>query len=111
MCSALLLRFYKLGVGPWVDEILTWVNYMHLPFSKIVITYNDQNNHIFYTLLAKVSFMIFGESTWSLRLPAVFFGAGSIWALFLFGREVTNDLEALISCIVFRRLRLEIRQC
>src|SRR5262249_24105119 len=58
---------------------------------------DDQNNHLLYTLLARLSFLIFGESVWSLRLPAVLFGVGSIWAVYLFSCQVATWKEGLLS--------------
>jgi 4-amino-4-deoxy-L-arabinose transferase-like glycosyltransferase len=68
-----------------------------MPFGEIVITYESENQHFLYSLLAHASFQLFGESAWALRLPAVLFGVGSIGALYLLGREVANKSEALLS--------------
>src|SRR5204863_9090573 len=54
-------------------------------------------NHILYTLLARLSFLLFGESVWTLRLPAVLFGVGSIWAVYLFSCQVATWREGLLS--------------
>jgi hypothetical protein len=91
------LRLYGLDQGLWYDEILTYVHYARLSFGEIITTYDDQNQHFLYSVLAHASFLSFGESGWSLRLPAVLFGAGSIWALYVLGREVANSREALLS--------------
>src|SRR5205823_3032592 len=40
----------------------------------------------------------FGEHPWTLRLPALFFGVASIWALFLLGRRLLGTREALLAC-------------
>jgi mannosyltransferase len=97
LCAATVLRLHALGSGLWYDEILTYVHYARLPFGEIITTYDDQNQHFLYSVLAHASFLSFGESGWSLRLPAVLFGVGSIWALFLLGREVADTREALLS--------------
>jgi 4-amino-4-deoxy-L-arabinose transferase-like glycosyltransferase len=94
---ALVLRLYDLGAGLWHDEVLTYVTYARLPFGEIISTYRDQNQHFLYTLLAHASLDLFGESAWSLRLPAALFGVASIWALYLLGRRVTTNREALLS--------------
>ena len=88
---ATALRLYGLDGGLWFDEIVTYVNYVQVPFGEAISTYDNQNQHILYSLLANLAFYIFGESVWSLRLPAVLFGTGSIWALYLLGREVGNS--------------------
>ena len=51
-----------------------------------------------YSLLAHGSMRIFGEQPWALRLPALIFGAGSIWALFLLARHLFGETEALLAC-------------
>jgi len=84
------LRLYSLDTQLWYDEMLTYDKFMHMPLGEIISVYVSDNNHILYTLLARASFWIFGESTWSLRLPAVFFGIGSIWALYHLGRTVST---------------------
>lgn len=94
---ATALRIYRLDAGLWLDEILTYSNYAQLPFGELVSTYGSENQHFLYSLLAHASFMIFGPSAWSLRLPAVLFGVASIWALYMFAREVTSTREALLS--------------
>lgn len=94
---ATAVRFYQLDSGLWVDEILTYVNYANQPFGVLVSTYDSQNHHILYSLFAHASFLIFGEGAWSLRLPAVIFGAGSILALYVFAREFVARREAVMS--------------
>jgi mannosyltransferase len=94
---AFALRIYGLNEGLWFDEILTLENYAKAPFGEIVTTYDSQNQHFLYSILAHISFLLFGQSAWSLRLPAVLFGVGSIWALYLLARQVTSTREALLS--------------
>jgi 4-amino-4-deoxy-L-arabinose transferase-like glycosyltransferase len=98
---AFVFRLYKLDVGLWLDEILTYVKYVNKPFGQIVATYDSQNQHLLYSLLARASFWIFGEGAWSLRLPAVIFGVGSIWTLYLLGRKVASTREALFGAGLF----------
>jgi 4-amino-4-deoxy-L-arabinose transferase-like glycosyltransferase len=97
LVAAAGLRFYKLNQGLWLDEILTYTSYARMPYAQIVTTFDSENQHFLYSLLARTSFLLFGESAWALRLPAVLFGVGSILALYLLGREVTDRREALLS--------------
>jgi len=99
VCS-FALRLYGLDYGLWYDEILTYVKYMKMPFGEIITTYDDQNQHFLYTLLAHTSFLIFGEGAWSIRLPAVIFGVGSIWALYFLGHQVSSKREALLAAAI-----------
>jgi hypothetical protein len=94
---ATALRLYDLGSGLWHDEIVTYINYTKLPFGDIVTTFDSQNQHPLYSLLAHVSIKIFGDSVWSLRFPAAIFGVGSILAVYLLGRHIANEREAILS--------------
>ncbi len=93
---ALILRVYRLNEGLWLDEILTYVGYAKMPFLRIITSFDSENQHFLYSILAHMSFLGFGESAWALRLPAVLFGVGSILALYLLGSEVTTKREALL---------------
>lgn len=95
---SLLARLYQLDSGIWLDEMTTYLTYARLPYAQIATTFESENQHFLYSILAHASFSIFGESTWALRLPAVLFGVGSILGLYLFGRLVTQPLEALLAC-------------
>ncbi len=95
---ALILRLWNLNSAPWIDEVLTLVDFARLPIREIVISFPSQNQHMLYSIAAGGAFALFGESTWALRLPAVLFGIGSIWALFFFARNITNDRVALLAC-------------
>lgn len=93
----LLLRLPALGEGLWFDEIQTLVEYVRLPLARIVTTFDSQNQHLLYTLSAHAAVAWFGESGWALRLPAVLFGAASLWAVWRFGRLVAAPREALLA--------------
>ena len=94
---ATALRLYNLDVGIWYDEMLTYVRYMSLTVGQIVSTYDDANNHVLFTVLARLSLSAFGDSVWALRLPAVGFGVASIAALYYLARRVTNTRESLLA--------------
>jgi hypothetical protein len=95
---ALGLRLWRLDSCLWFDELLTLLEFARPSLGKIVTSFQSQNQHMLYSLLAHASIRAFGESAWALRLPAVLFGVGSLWALFLLGRRVIGTLEALLAC-------------
>lgn len=95
---AILLRIPALNSCLWLDEVLTMVRFARPPVATIVTSFPDQNQHMFYSLLAHWSMRAFGEHPWSLRLPSVLFGAGSLWTLFLLGRRVVGRVESLLAC-------------
>lgn len=94
---ALLLRLYRLGEGLWLDEIYTWVRFMRLPLGEIPFTYGSENQHFLFSLLARASMDLLGESVWAFRLPAALFGAASVWAMYLFGKQVAGEREGLLA--------------
>jgi mannosyltransferase len=91
------LRLLYLNSGLWLDEILTLTSYARLPYLQIITTYDSENQHFLYSLLAHASLLLFGESPWVLRLPAVLFGVGSIAAIYFFGREVSTPREGFLA--------------
>jgi uncharacterized membrane protein len=92
-----LIRMYRLPNGLWFDEIQTLVDYVRLPMGHILTTYNSQNQHLFYSVLAGATTGIFGESAATLRLPAAVFGVASLAAMYFFARMVTGRIESLLA--------------
>jgi uncharacterized membrane protein len=91
------LRAYSLGSGLWYDEILMHVQESSKSYGEILTTYDSQNQHFLYTLLARLAMDVFGDTAWALRLPAAVFGVAGVAALYAFGREVTDASEALLA--------------
>jgi uncharacterized membrane protein len=91
------VRLYGLGSGLWFDEILMHVEYASKSFGQIITNYDSQNQHFFYTLLARLCLDLFGDTAWALRLPAAVFGVAGVAALYFFTREVGSAREALLA--------------
>jgi len=92
---AAVLRAIALNQQLWFDEIVTLLDSARRPLSRILTTYDTQNQHMLYSILAHGSIRLFGEHAWALRLPAVIFGVACVPALYFFGRLVTTNREAL----------------
>lgn len=97
---ALALRSYKLDASLWFDEIVTVVQYLRIPTSELIVTYENLNNHMFHSLQAQLAVALAGESAWSVRLPAMLFGVGSIWALWRLCHEITGPWEARFAALL-----------
>ena len=95
---AVALRIPGLNSCMWLDEVLTMVRFARPPVSQILTSFPDQNQHMLYSLLAHASMQAFGEHVWALRLPSLLFGVASIWSLFLVGRRLIGEKEALLAC-------------
>jgi mannosyltransferase len=97
LAVALVLRLFDLGDGLWFDEIDTLVRYARRPLTEVLTTFDTQNNHLLYSVLAHLSCAAFGESAWALRLPAVLFGVASLAALYHFALLLVDRREALFA--------------
>lgn len=92
-----VLRSIGLDEGLWYDEIQTLVDYVRLPGGEILTRYDSANNHVLYSLLAHNTVVAFGESAWSLRLPAALLGVVSIPIVYAFGRQIAPRSEAFLA--------------
>lgn len=94
---ALVLRLIHLNSCLWLDEIFAVMENISQPVNVILTSFASQNQHMLFSLMARGCVVLFGLHEWSVRLPAVFFGLASLWALFLLGRRVAGDREALLA--------------
>jgi len=91
------LRLFDLGAGLWFDEIDTLLRYGSASALAAISSFETQNNHLAYSLLANRSIAIFGADAWALRLPAALLGAASLWATWKFALRVAPRTQALIA--------------
>jgi len=96
--GALALRSYRINSDLWIDEVLTLVDFVRPPVGHVLTSFPSQNQHMLYSLMAKAAMAVWGESAWTLRLPAVLFGVLSISALFLLARRLVGAWQALGAC-------------
>jgi 4-amino-4-deoxy-L-arabinose transferase-like glycosyltransferase len=97
---AAVLRLLTLGHGLWWDEIRTLVDSVRLPLWQIVTVFPGDNQHTLFSILAHLSISIFGESEWSLRLPAALFGIATVPLLYGCAREFVGRTEALVASLL-----------
>lgn len=97
---ALTLRLNALGVGLSFDEIDTLVHYARRPLLEIATTFDSQNQHLVYSLLARMSFEALGESAFALRLPAAVLGVLSVLAAHRLASLVTDQRESIFAAVL-----------
>ncbi|HEX7120825.1 MAG TPA: glycosyltransferase family 39 protein [Gemmatimonadaceae bacterium] len=100
LLTAAVLRLMHLDTELWFDEIATLTDYVTLPLAKIPFTYDSQNQHPLYSLLARVAYVATDGAAWSIRLPAVLFGVASLWATYWLARQIASRAEALLAVLV-----------
>lgn len=83
---AVALRALRLGADLWLDEITTVAAYAARPVAEVYAAYLSPGSHLLNSLLLKISVAAFGESEWSVRLPAAAFGVATIPAMYLAAR-------------------------
>ena len=97
---AIIVRAENLDSSLWFDEIGTLIGSIRQPVSDILSIQSSFNNHIFYSLQAKACILIFCESNWSIRLPAVIFGVASIAVLWRLAYRIAGVFQAHISALL-----------
>lgn len=86
---ALALRLPVMNGPLWFDEIITVETHLKLGWGAMLTDYS-MNHHYLHNLLAKASMDLFGPAPWAIRLPALLFGLGSIWAVWALARRVST---------------------
>lgn len=96
----LILRLPHLGNGLWFDEIDTLVRYARAPFGQIVTTFDSQNQHMAYSVLAHAALGLVRDEARGVRLPAVLFGVLSLWAVLRLGMLLASRREGLLAALL-----------
>lgn len=94
---AFWLRFSLLFAPMRADEAYSYIEYASHPFYVALSFYNSPNNHIFHTFLMRCSYLVFGNHTWSLRLPAFLFGLALAPAAYLAARSLYTTRSGLVA--------------
>jgi hypothetical protein len=89
----LLLRLPGMGDGLTHDEAYTWEAFASRSVATITGHYPVPNNHIFHSLLVKLSAAVVGDSETGLRLPALLAGLLAIPATWWFAASVGRILS------------------
>ena len=92
-----LLRIVLLKEAVIYEEAFTFTYYATRPVGVIVSDYSYPNNHIFHTLLVKLSTSLFGVGQVQLRLPALLAGVAALPLYYLFVRAMFNRYIAMMA--------------
>ena len=104
------LRLINFTQSLLFDEIYSVLNYIDRgSFLKAITTYKYFNNHIFYSICARISMLTFGKIEWAYRVPSLIFGLAGIWAVTRLSSLTNNKRIILISTIflVFSPLHID----
>ncbi len=92
-----MLRIIYINQSVGNDEAYTYLAYSSKPVLSILTDYSHPNNHIFHSILAHFSALLFGQVTWAIRLPAMIAGILMIPACYLAGRKLYNAPAGLMA--------------
>lgn len=94
-------RAIGLGGGLWLDEITSLLVSFRRPLAEMLTAYGGENDHPLYSVLAHLSTRVFGESSWSIRLPAALFGVACVPMAYALAREAgMRRVEALATAAI-----------
>lgn len=97
---ALVARLIQLNSGYWADEIGALQTSYELPGLGVLTTFRGDTHHPLYSIFGRIAVLLFGESPWAVRLPAVLFGVATIPATYAVARMVTSRREALLASLL-----------
>ena len=105
VCILLLgctVRCWNIRQSFWWDEIWSTMTYVHANTLWQVISSLGYyfNNHIFYSLVARGSIALLGESEVAARLPAVIMGVLGVAGMFYFGRRFVGTSSGVIASLL-----------
>ncbi len=97
---ALAIRLPGLDGGMWNDEIAAILLSFRTSFPENLSEFRGDNKHPLYAILAHACIALFGESAWSIRLPALAFGVASVPMLYWLAKPYTGRREAIAGAVL-----------
>ena len=91
------LRLFGLGDVLTHDEVYTWEVFASQPYGTILTSFFVPNNHIFHTVLVRLSVQVFGQSEWVIRLPAFLAGVVTIPATYALCRGLFGETKMALA--------------
>lgn len=92
-----IVRAIGLGGGLWFDEIVALVRGYREPLLLQFTVFQGDFHHTLYSVLARVSLIVFGDTAWAIRLPALLFGAATIPLTYALGREIASERDGWLA--------------
>lgn len=98
----IILRLWIINQSFWWDEIWSTLPYAKAErFWTTISTLGYYfNNHIFYSILCRITIKLFGESEWSVRLPSLLFGISTFWVIYYAGAKLFSHRVGLVAAFL-----------
>jgi hypothetical protein len=107
---ALLFQFQSIlpGNTVWTEEIIDFISYLKLDYGALITHFERGNQQMLFSLLAKISVVLFGENDFSLHLSSMIIRIACIWAIASLVRYIFNARDAIIAAILFTAFSYQI---
>ena len=89
------IRLYLLNQPMRYDEAVTFLRFASKPLYFGLSNYFSTNNHLFHTFLVHISWLLFGNALWAIRLPAFIAGILIVPTAYLLIKSFYNRYAAL----------------
>lgn len=96
ICVAAALRLYQPNSQLWIDEVSALASIQRSSWT-IVTEWPGPASHIFTELLAHWSTLLFGDTPFAIRLPAVLFGVLGVVAMYPLTTLIFSRLHAFLA--------------
>lgn len=93
---AALVRLAAISEPMRFDEAVTYVEFVRKPWGTVVSSYPYPNNHVLFSLLAKVTSALAPLQPWAIRLPALIAGLAIVPLTYGVGRTLFGRTEGLV---------------
>ncbi len=100
MFVAALLRLSNLNIPMEHDEPYMYNAFASRSFWHIVSNYHLPNNHVFLSILIKITTGLLGNHVWTLRLPTILAGILMVPVAYFFAKRFYSLETAFLSAIV-----------
>ncbi|MCL5071199.1 MAG: glycosyltransferase family 39 protein [Actinobacteria bacterium] len=98
--SGIILRLIFININIRYSEAFTFLNYKARPFFSGLIDYTSTSNHVLNTFMTTISYIVFGQKEWALRIPALLSGILLIPVIYIFGRIFYNKNTGIIAAAI-----------
>ncbi|MGB3082407.1 MAG: glycosyltransferase family 39 protein, partial [Candidatus Omnitrophota bacterium] len=97
LLSSIFIRIYYLFHPMLYDEAFTFLAFASKPLYLGLSNYLFPNNHIFHTFFVHISYLLFGNVPWAIRLPALIAGILLVPASYMTIRILYDKYAALLT--------------
>lgn len=95
--AGVFARVVLLNAPMQYDESVTFMDFARISWRAALTDYSLPNNHIFHTLLVRLSYVLLGDSPWVIRLPSFIAGLSLIPLVYLAGNFFYNTHTGLLA--------------